>query len=254
MPSRSSLRRPRRPASLRPVSPRLFHHLLPFAAPPPRPDRHRADAFRSRRFRPLSFFLSLSPFRTDKGITRRTPPRVILIPLSREGAASLNKSLGQDIDKGLLIYRPVDRKGISDTKTMRPPRIQIRRIERARFYFYPFFLRRRCGGVARHATYFRRNCGYEGGTRPGKEGPGKTAASRGVPWNSSTLSHYRKRRAERAGNRRGQSVTRETAVSLSAIPLANSLFARDSTSIISTRALVRRNSTNSPAANQPRMF
>lgn len=86
----------------------------------------------------------------------------------------------------------------------------------------------------------------------GRGGSRKNAASEcGVPWNSSTLSHYRKRRGERArrasgraggraGNRRGQSVTRESVASLSAIPLANSLFARDSTSIISTRALVKK--------------
>lgn len=63
---------------------------------------------------------------------------------------------------------------------------------------------------------------------PGKRRPRVTL------YNSSTLSHYRKRRAERAIG--ADSLSRETEASLSAILLANSLFARDSAAIISTRA------------------
>lgn len=123
---------------------------------------------------------ALSP--SPRSVPTKESPRIVLIPLSREDAASLNKSLRQDIDKRLLIYRPVDREGISDTKTMRHHGSRFVESNVRAFIFTPFFPRRRCdgGGVARHAAYFRRNCGYEG---LAKEGPGKTrprAACRGT--------------------------------------------------------------------------
>lgn len=75
---------------------------------------------------------------------------------------------------------------------------------------------------------------------PGKRRPRVTL------YNSSTLSHYRKRRAERAIG--ADSLSRETEASLSAILPANSLFARDSAAIISTRA---REETHPTCPRQP---
>lgn len=147
-----------------------LHLLLDPIGVEPRPTRLDRDA--------SDRSLSSSP----RSVPTKESPRIVLIPLSREDAASLNKSLRQDIDKRLLIYRPVDREGISDTKTMRHHGSRFVESNVRAFIFTPFFPRRRCdgGGVARHATYFRRNCGYEG---LAKEGPGKTrprAACRGT--------------------------------------------------------------------------
>lgn len=148
-----------------------LHLLLDPIGVEPRPTRLDRDA--------SDRSLSSSP----RSVPTKESPRIVLIPLSREDAASLNKSLRQDIDKRLLIYRPVDREGISGyTKTMRHHGSRFVESNVRAFIFTPFFPRRRCdgGGVARHATYFRRNCGYEG---LAKEGPGKTrprAACRGT--------------------------------------------------------------------------
>lgn len=147
-----------------------LHLLLDPIGVEPRPTRLDRDA--------SDRSLSSSP----PSVPTKESPRIVLIPLSREDAASLNKLLRQDIDKRLLIYRPVDREGISDTKTMRHHGSRFVESNVRAFIFTPFFPRRRCdgGGVARHATYFRRNCGYEG---LAKEGPGKTrprAACRGT--------------------------------------------------------------------------